>query len=301
MFSIKVSWVHIDTRKSLVLGLLALGLTIASAKNVSATELDCTAGCNTSYAGALWQTVNLSSTGTGVINSFVRIQGAASTAVDGHNTSGTLSNNELNGHTFDRTLGSVPIIQVNGRLYYEFLLDINQESNDPLLVLNNVQVCLSNTGGLTQADACPTTPAYTMGTYGGGDGQGIKLDYNLNSGSGSGDLFMYIPVTTLGTNLTDYVYLYSQFGALTGYENNDGFEEWAVRVCGETYGKKGQNPGFVLTCEETPVVPEPGTLIMLGSGLLGIAYLARRRRPGARTTSATPTGGGRHRLPENFR
>jgi hypothetical protein len=277
MLSINRSWVCAGIGKLSAAGLLAFGLIVGSATNVSATELDCTTGCNTTYAGALWQTVNQASTGTGVIDSFVRLS-SNDNVVDGHNTSGTRLNDELAGHSFDRQLGDVPILNINGTLYYEFLLDINQESNDPLLVLNNVQICLASSGGLSATNTCPGTLTYQMGTVGGGDGTGINLNYNLNSGSGSGDLFMYIPVSTLGTNLTDYVYLYSQFGALTGYENNDGFEEWAVRVCGETYGKKGKDPGFVLTCEEPPVVPEPGTLLMLGSGLFAIAYLARRRR-----------------------
>ena len=266
-----------EIRRFGIAAAVALALNLGGATSVTATELDCTTGCNASYAGALWMTVDTQATGTGVIDSFVRIQ-ANGTPVEGHNTGGTLLNDELNGHSFDRQLGDVPIIKINGVLYYEFLLDINQTSNNPLLILNNVQICLSPTASLSSAGSCPTSPSYQMGTYGGGDGTGILLDYNLNSGSGSGDLFMYIPVTALGTNMTDYVYLFSQFGALTGYENNDGFEEWAVRVCGETYGKTKDSPGTVLQCDQPPVIPEPGTLVLFGTGLVGLAVIARRRR-----------------------
>ena len=67
----------------------AVVFNLSLATRASATELDCTASCNlVSYAGALWATVDTQSTGTGVINSFVRISGAPETAVDGHNTGG---------------------------------------------------------------------------------------------------------------------------------------------------------------------------------------------------------------------
>jgi hypothetical protein len=64
---------------------------------------------------------------------------------------------------------------------------------------------------------------------------------NLNPGSGRPDLFVDMPVANFGSDLSQYVYIYSRFGVQdlndqnlggtadtgNGGSANDGFEEWA--------------------------------------------------------------------------
>ena len=267
-----------------IIPIVALAAAVLVPVSVSAAELDCTAGCNATFQGAYFVTVDQQSTGTGVIDSFVRI-GGNTAQVDGHNTSGRpLLNDENSSPNFTRDLqiSNIPLVTLDpvGSLplgqYYEFLLDINQEGNEPLLSLSQVQICLSASGGLTSANQCPTAPVYVMDTA--GDDDWVKLNYELNKGSGSGDLFMYIPASLLGFNPDTFVYLYSAFGTPTfnGYGNNDGFEEWAVRICDEIEGLTCDTPN-----EEIPEVPEPASVMLLGAGLIGLSVAVRRRRRSA--------------------
>src|SRR5882672_7556193 len=174
------------------MGLLAaVGLwVVASISAVGAIVDLTTAGSSGTIGGAIFQQMDQQPTGTGVIDSFLRIQKKGNEAA--YNTSGNLANpfNQLGGHQYNRDLllSSVPI--ANGS--YQFLLDINQTGTDPLLSLNQVQVFLTGRPGQTGGSWNTTTDGRLVTTGltdlnsvydmnpGGGTANGVKLNYALN-------------------------------------------------------------------------------------------------------------------------
>jgi hypothetical protein len=205
----------------------------------SATVLDLTArGAEATAAGAVVQQVDAQPTGTGYIHSFVRVQGAASGGgvEQGYNTDARpLQFDENKSPQFTRslTLGQVPVVNHNGGLYREFLLDVNQKSSAPYLSLDEVRVFLGAQPNLTGYSTSAKTLAGQAAVFdldAGGD-VSVKLNYRLNAGSGSGDMLLLVPASAFdGADAGSYVYLYSKMGCLSGASANSGFEEWAVRT-----------------------------------------------------------------------
>src|SRR5262245_16879538 len=252
--------------KRCTVGLAAFVALIVCNGRVSADVLDLTtAGSSGTINGAIYTTNTVQPTGTGVIDSFLRLQNTGTE--QGYNTSARpVQFDEKTDPNFTRDLllSSVPVVNINGTAYRQFLLDIN-ENNSPngrLLSLDQLQLFQSPTG---MQNNYPNlgNKVYDLDA---GKNNTILLDYGLNSGSGSGDMFAYIPDSLFDPSVP-FVYLFSRFGDEYGADGNSdaGFEEWATL--------QGNTP---------PVneVPAPATLVFaaLGCGLGLTSYAVRNVR-----------------------
>jgi len=179
--------------------------------------------------GAVFTQANPQPTGTGVIRSFVRVQSPGSATLEqGYNTSARplqFDENKSPVFTHSLRLSDIPEVNVNGTMYREFLLDINQSSSTPLLSLDELRLFVGAAAGVNAYDTGSHQLAGASQVYDLGDNT-IQLDASLSHGSGSGDKFALIPSSRFGSDGSQYVTLYSKFGVNNAA--NGGFEEWAV-------------------------------------------------------------------------
>ncbi len=200
-------------------------------------------------------------TGTGLIDSFLKLSAGQSGVEQGYNTDASLGGDPVLADVFNTThslsLASLPLVTVAGKGYREFWLDVNEQ--DEYLSLDKLQIFLGDDPALTGYPGFGgrAQEVFNMdvdlAAADATDGAWIGLQY-LYAGSGQGDYRFFIPQDLFQSVLDahptyQYVYLYSKFGGdgtsqtveydgstVTNWPADDGGEEWFVFKTGADRG-----------------------------------------------------------------
>ena len=220
----------------------------------------------------------LQPSGTGVLDPFVRIQNDGTE--QGYNT----TQDNAAAYPFDEKHGSFTHDVLFSSLqlidgFYNFVLDIAEGGNSPesLLSLDGLKLYAAATGG--QDTTVLADLGILLWDMDGDEDSFVLLDGNRdgNPGNGVSDMLMKVPeivFADVNTVATPYFILWSQFGLqegavadalVPGSGTSNSFEEWALLEIEDGGGPPQEE------------VPEPGVLLLMGAGLLGLG-LARRRK-----------------------
>ncbi len=232
---------------SLATGLLAAGvfadggsLNVEVANRQGYAAAKTTDGAIVEYIGD--QNTSFGAAGTGIFNSFVRIQ--ADGSEQGYNTNGTLEFDTKSGTwTHAIKVSEIPVVpcasadgnQTTPGLCWELFSDINENNNTPKLSLNDVEIYFTTNANLTGYPFAGPAPNVATKVY---DFSGeIKIN-DVNQGSGRGDLRYLVPIGGISipancnfgnSACATYFVLYTRWGTSSGYTTDGGFEEWKVK------------------------------------------------------------------------
>ena len=195
---------------------------------------------------------NNQSSGTGLFDPFVRLQG--SPAEEGFNTDAPVTLDTKTGIWTHAILASaIPVVDCDGTgsgtaTCWELFVDINDSNNAKRISLNDVEIWFTDSATLSGYPFAEPGTTNNSKEY---DFNGHILINDVNQGSGRGDLRYLVPTAGHPFTSSTYFVLYSKWGVTSGtagnfgtgtYVSDGGFEEWKVRKAPAVGIVKTANP-----------------------------------------------------------
>ena len=208
-----------------------LGVQTLEARDVPATLDVSFVGAEATANGAIFRQAD--AVAADQFDTFLRLLDNNGMNEEGYNTDARPFQFDQRGDltvTHSLQLSDIPTVTIDGVVYREFLLDINEGDRvrRQTISLDQLRFFVGETGNLTGYNRTTRTLAGLTAVWDLDAVSNNSVVFRDGLTDGKGDAVVLIPDSAFaGADASDYIYLYSRFGG--SFNSHGGAEEWGVR------------------------------------------------------------------------